>query len=219
MKHLALRKELIETARAINALGINRGTAGNLSVRVEGGLLVTPSGVPYEECTPEDVVEMDMEGCHSSARRPSTEWRFHRDVMIARPEVEAIVHTHSTFAAVLSCLGRSIPAFHYMVGIVGGKDIRCAPYATSGTPALSEAIIAALEDRRACLLAHHGMLCIGSTLKRALAMAVQVESLAEQYWRVLQLGEPRILDDAEMDVIIEIFKTYGRPTPALGDAD
>ncbi len=222
MKHSALRRDLVETARAINTLGINQGTSGNLSVRVEGGFLITPSGVPYDECGLEDIVEMDMEGCYSSVRLPSTEWRFHRDILAARPEVGAIIHTHSTFATTLACLHRDIPAFHYMVAVAGGKSIRCAPYATFGTQELSHAAVKALEGRRACLLANHGMVCIEDTLKRTLALAVEVETLAEQYWRALQVGEPFLLEDAEMDLILDRIKTYGqiRPiTPAKGDGD
>jgi L-fuculose-phosphate aldolase len=222
MKHAALRRELVETARSINTLGINQGTSGNLSVRVEGGFLITPSGLPYDECTVDDIVEMDMDGCYSSVRLPSTEWRFHRDIYARRPEVRAIVHTHSNFATTLACLRRNIPAFHYMVAVAGGKDIRCAPYATFGTQELSDAAVTALQDRRACLLANHGMVCVEDNLKRALALAVEVETLAEQYWRALQIGAPYLIDDAEMDLILERIKTYGRIrpiTPAAGDGD
>ena len=210
MRHQRRRREIIDTARRMNALGLNRGTSGNISARVDGGLLITPSGIPYEECRPGDIVEMGMDGTSDDGRQPSSEWRFHRDILAARPEVGAVVHAHSTFATTLACLGRGIPAFHYMIAVAGGRDIRCAPYATFGTQALSDAAVKALEGRRACLLANHGMIVVGQALKAALALAVEVEALAEQYWRVLQVGEPTLLDDAEMDVVVEKFKAYGR---------
>lgn len=220
MKYAALRREIVETARAINALGINQGTSGNLSIRVDGGFLITPSGVPYDECFPDDIVEVDMNGCYSSTHKPSTEWRIHRDILAARPEMNAVIHTHATFATTLACLHRDIPPFHYMVAVAGGKTIRCAPYATFGTQELSDHALTALEGRRACLLANHGMLCINDTLKRTLALAVELETLAEQYWRVLQIGEPFLIDDAEMDLILEKFKTYARAAvPASGDGE
>ena len=219
MKHSALRKEVIETARAINTLGINQGTLGNISARIETGLLVTPSGVPYEDCAPEDVVEMDAEGCYSSIRRPSSEWRFHRDILLSHPEVNAVIHTHSTFATTLACLGLTIPAFHYRIAVAGGIDIRCADYATPGSPAHSDYILKALEDRCACLVANHGMVCIGDTLKATLALAVEVETLAEQYWRALQIAEPTLLSETEIDAIRQSFKTYGQSKSGIGDAD
>src|SRR5437764_111745 len=150
--------------------------------------------------------------CRSrSAMAPKWEWRFHRDIYAVRIEVRAIVHAHSSFATTLACLGRGIPAFHYMVALAGGKDIRCAPYATFGTQALSDGALSALEGRRACLLANHGMIATGATLADALALAVEVEALAEQYWRALQIGEPRLLSEAEMAVVLEKFATYGQP--------
>ena len=142
---------------------------------------------------------------------PSSEWRFHRDIYRARPGVHAIVHTHSPFATTLACLDRAIPPFHYTVAAAGGRDIRCAPYATFGTQQLSDRVTAALEDRTACLLAHHGMIAVGDSLDAALALAIDVETLAEMYWRALQIGEPAQLSDAEMDVVIAKFATYGQP--------
>ncbi len=217
MRHQRRRREIIDTARKMNALGLNQGTSGNISVRVDAGLLITPSGVPYEECRPGDIVEMGMDGGTHSRRRPSSEWRFHRDIVAARPEVGAVIHAHSAFATTLACLGRGIPAFHYMIAVAGGKDIRCAPYATFGTQALSDAAVKALEGRRACLLANHGMIVVGPALKPALALAVEVETLAEQYWRALQVGEPTLLDDAEMDVVLEKFRTYGQNVSGQGE--
>ena len=217
MRHQRRRREIIDTARRMNALGLNRGTSGNVSARVDGGLLITPSGIPCAECRPGDIVEMGMDGTSDDRRRPSSEWRFHRDILAARPEVGAVVHAHSPFATTLACLGRGIPAFHYMVAVAGGRDIRCAPYATFGTQALSDAAVKALEGRRACLLANHGMIVVGPALKAALAVAVEVEALAEQYWRVLQVGGPTLLDDAEMDAVVEKFKAYGQNAGGQGE--
>jgi L-fuculose-phosphate aldolase len=211
MTELALREEIIATARAMNTRGINRGKSGNVSARVDEGFLVTPTGLGYEAMRTEDVVAMTLEGVARGTRSPSSEWRFHRDIYAARTEVRAIVHAHSSFATTLACLGRGIPAFHYMVAVAGGNDIRCAPYATFGTQALSDAALSALDGRRACLLANHGMIAVGATLADALALAVEVEALAEQYWRALQIGEPTLLSEAEMAVVLAKFRTYGHP--------
>ena len=211
MKALALRQQIIATALRMNELRINRGRSGNVSVRSGDGFLVTPSGLPYEETKPEDIAAVTLAGRATGPRAPSSEWRFHRDIYAARPDVAAIVHTHSTFATTLACLRNGIPAFHYMIAVAGGKDIRCADYATFGTQALSDHALAALEDRNACLLANHGMIAVGHSLADALALAVEVEALAEQYWRTLQIGTPGLLSDAEMDVVLEKFRTYGRP--------
>jgi L-fuculose-phosphate aldolase len=214
----ALREAIIATAREMNALGINRGKSGNVSARLVNdrfsGYLVTPTGLPYAETTIEDVVALPLAGDERDAigtRLPSSEWRFHRDIYRARPEVGAIVHTHAPFATTLACLDRDIPPFHYMVAVAGGHDVRCAPYATFGTQALSDHAVTALAGRRACLLAQHGMIATGGSLTQALALAVEVETLAEMYWRVLQIGEPTLLPDAEMRVVLEKFSAYGQP--------
>jgi L-fuculose-phosphate aldolase len=211
----ALREAVVATARAMNGLGINRGKSGNVSARLvrDGfdGFLVTPTGLPYEETGQDDIVPMTQDGNARGSRMPSSEWRFHRDIYRARPEVNAIVHAHAPFATSLACLHRGIPAFHYMVAVAGGRDIRCAPYATFGTQALSDHATAALEGRRACLLANHGMIAVGATLAAALALAVEVETLAEMYWRALQIGQPVVLSDAEMQIVIAKFRTYGQP--------
>jgi L-fuculose-phosphate aldolase len=209
MSELCLRQQIIATALRMNELRINRGRSGNVSARTGDGFLVTPSGLLYEETTPEDVAAVTLGGQASGPREPSTEWRFHRDIYAARRDVGAIVHTHSTFATTLACLGRDIPPFHYMVAVAGGKDIRCAGYATFGTQALSDCALAALEGRSACLLANHGMIAVGASLAAALALAVEVEALAEQYWRSLQIGTPNLLSDSEMDTVLEKFRTYG----------
>jgi L-fuculose-phosphate aldolase len=195
----------------MNARGLNRGKSGNVSARTEAGFLVTPTGLAYESMRAEDIVEMALDGTARGPRAPSSEWRFHRDIYAARAEVRAIVHAHSPFATTLACLGRGIPAFHYMIAVAGGSDIRCAPYATFGTQALSDHALRALEERKACLLANHGMIAVGPKLAEALALAVEVEALAEQYWRALQIGEPILLSEAEMRVVLEKFSTYGQP--------
>ncbi|MEO8346467.1 MAG: class II aldolase/adducin family protein [Betaproteobacteria bacterium] len=213
-----LREAVIATAIAMNAADINRGKAGNVSARWRhqdfDGFLITPTGVPYHQTASDQIVAMTLTGEAHGALLPSSEWRFHRDIYLARPDVEAIVHTHASFATSLACLHRGIPPFHYMVAVAGGNDIRCAPYATFGTQELSDLAVAALTGRRACLLANHGMITVGASLEQALALAVEVESLAEMFWRVLQVGEPVLLPESEMDVVLEKFRTYGQAQPA-----
>jgi len=214
MNQAELRRALIDTAIAAQREGLNRGASGNLSVRCGNGFLITPSGMSATEQTADDVVWMDMDGNAQGKRKPSSEWRFHRDLYVARPEFGAVLHAHSTFATTLACLGRDIPPFHYMIAAAGGKTIRCAPYATFGTQALSDHALAAMQGRKACLLANHGMLAADSSLERALALAVEVETLCEQYCRALQIGEPVILPDSEMDIVLEKFKSYGQRASA-----
>lgn len=209
MIDLALRERIVATARRMNALGINQGASGNVSARVEGGFLVTPSGIPYDGLEPGDIVHVGMGGHATGHREPSSEWRFHRDIYATRPEAGAIVHTHSTFATTLACLGRAIPAFHYEVAFAGGSDIRCAPYRTFGTQELSDAAVAALEGRRACLLAHHGAIAFGADLDDALRLADKVEAMARLYWQAIQVAEPTVLDEAEMARVLERFRHYG----------
>ncbi|MBK1663718.1 class II aldolase [Rhodospirillum rubrum] len=206
---IALRHGLIDAARQLTTLGLNKGTAGNLSVRAEDGLLITPSGLQAADLRPHDIVFIDGEGEWRGPRKPSSEWRFHHDIMAERPDVGAVVHTHAPFSTVLACLGRPIPAFHYMVAMAGGSDIRIGAYATFGTAELSRHALAAMEGRKACLLAHHGMIATGPTLKAAIKLAVEVEELAEQYWRCLQIAEPEVLPADEMERVLEKFKTYG----------
>lgn len=208
----ALRNEIIETCCQMNALGINQGTSGNVSLRVPGGMLISPSGRPYDALQPEDIVFLDEEGrAPEGQRKPSSEWRLHRDILAARPEAHAVVHVHAPSAAALSCLRRSIPAFHYMVAVAGGDSIRCAAYATFGTAALAENTLAALEGRSACLLANHGLVALGASTAKALALAVEVEALADQYRRALQIGEPVILPPEEMQRVLLAFEDYRRP--------
>jgi L-fuculose-phosphate aldolase len=210
----ALRVEIIATARRMNELRINQGKSGNLSCRIADGFLITPTGVDYAELAPDAIVPMRFDGSWAGAWRPSSEWRFHRDILHDRPEINAVLHAHSAFATTLACLGRDIPAFHYMIAVAGGDTIRCAPYATFGTEELSRHAVAALADRKACLLAQHGMIALGASLAEALRLAVEVETLAEMYWRAVQIGEPHILDSDEMARVLAKFKTYGQPSPA-----
>ncbi len=205
-----MRAQLLATAKKLTELDLNRGTAGNVSVRDGDGFLVTPSGIPSETLTPQDMVRMDFDGNHPGTRPPSSEWRFHRDILAARPEVGAVIHTHSMFATTLACMRRDIPPFHYMIALAGGDSIRCAHYALFGTQALSDAALEALQDRRACLLANHGMIAVGRDLGHALAVTLEVETLSEQYWRTLQAGGPTLLSTREMAEAIEQFKGYGQ---------
>jgi L-fuculose-phosphate aldolase len=209
---LLLRKQIISTALAMNAHGINRGTSGNVSARWETGFLITPSGLPYQDTRPSDLVFVDAAGKPAGSRLPSSEWRFHYDIYRNRSDATAVVHTHSSFATTLACLGKAVPAFHYMIAVAGGNNIRCAPYATFGTQQLSNNALKALKDRKACLLANHGVIAIGPGLDKALALAVEVESLCEQYLRALQIGKPNILSAQEMRVVLGKFATYGQST-------
>jgi len=207
----ALRRSVVETARAMSAAGLSPGRSGNVSARVADGMLITPSGLAYDAMKPADIVHVAADGSVAPGqRRPSTEWHLHLAVYAARPDVNALVHAHSLHATVLACAGRPIPAFHYMVAVAGGADIPLVPYATFGTPELAGLVAAALARRNACLLAHHGQVAAGATLGAALNLAREMEVLAEQYAKVLQLGQARILDDAEMTVVLEKFKSYGR---------
>jgi len=208
-RELALRGEVIAAALEMNRLDLNRGKAGNVSARHQDGFLITPSALPYDETTPDDLIFMTLGGEAHGARTPSSEWRFHRDLYRARDDVGAVVHTHPPFATALACHGRGIPPFHYMVAIAGGRDIRCAPYATFGTQELSTLALGAMEGRNACLLAHLGLITVGAALKPALALSVEVETLAKMYLRALQLGDPPILPDDEMERVIARFADYG----------
>jgi L-fuculose-phosphate aldolase len=214
VSELELRGAVIATALAMNDAGINRGKSGNVSARLQSGgfdgFLVTPSALPYAQTTPADIVAVSLGGEAHGPRPPSSEWRFHRDIYTHREDAQAVVHAHSPFATSLACLRRGIPAFHYMVAVAGGNDIRCAPYATFGTQALSDNVVAALAGRTACLMANHGLVAIGSSLDAALALAVEVETLAQMYWSALQAGEPVLLSDTEMEVVLAKFASYGR---------
>jgi L-fuculose-phosphate aldolase len=209
-----LSEQLLKISQQLVALGLNKGTSGNASVRCQDngqtGFLVTPSGVPVEEMTAESMVNMQFDGGFVEGKKPSSEWRFHRDILQSRTDVNAIVHTHSMFATTMACFHKDIPPFHYMIAVVGGDTIRCAPYALFGSQALSDLALTALSDRKACLLANHGMIALGKDLDDALAVTVEVENLCEQYWRALQLGEPHLLSGAEMRDVFQQFKGYGK---------
>jgi L-fuculose-phosphate aldolase len=211
MRHIPLRRAVIDTARRMNDSGINQGTSGNVSVRVDDALLITPTGMSYDELGLEDLVEMKLDGrVPGGQREPSSEWRFHLDLYVSRADAGAIVHTHPPYGTTLSMLRVGIPAVHYMIAVAGGADVRCAPYATFGTPELSRHVVEAMRDRKACLLANHGMVALGKDLGEAFKVAREIETIAGQYWRALQVGEPVVLDDAEMERVIEKFRTYGQ---------
>jgi L-fuculose-phosphate aldolase len=204
------RQSIIDACLRMNAIGINQGTSGNISLRHDAGMLITPTSLPYEEMTPEQIVLMDFDGGFAPAQKPSSEWRFHLDILKARPEVNAVVHAHPPDATTLAIMGRAIPPVHYMIAAAGGDTIRCAPYATFGTEQLSRHAVSALEGRLACLLAHHGMIAIGPSLARAMWLAVEVEALARQYHGCLQIGTPPLLSRAEIDNVRERMKGYGQ---------
>ncbi|WP_018994962.1 MULTISPECIES: L-fuculose-phosphate aldolase [unclassified Thioalkalivibrio] len=206
---LALRQAIIDTALETNRRGLNQGTSGNVSARLGDGMLITPSGVPYEALRPEDLVSVDAQGRWPDHQKPSSEWHFHRAILKARPELNAVVHVHSIYASVVAIQGRDIPALHYMVAAAGGNSIRCAPYATFGTEQLSGNAVEALHDRLACLLANHGMIATGPDLARALWLTQEVELLAQQYVLSLQIGGPQLLGDDEMARVLEKFRDYG----------
>jgi L-fuculose-phosphate aldolase len=205
------RAEIIEVTLALDAAGMVPNKSGNVSCRSAGGFAITPAGMPYCELQPADIVQLPLEGepCATSLR-PSSEWRMHAAIYRARPDVAAIVHTHSPNATALACAGRGIPAFHYMIALAGG-EVRCTPYATFGTAELAESAVRGLEGRRACLLGNHGVMAAGTTLQRALAVAVEVENMAGEYLSLLAAGlQPNLLDEAEIRNVIDRFADYGR---------
>lgn len=206
-----LRASLVSISQQLVTKGLNKGTAGNVSVRCEGGFLVTPSGVSPDDLTAQSIVKMQFDGSHEPDEKPSSEWHFHCDILQSRPEINAIIHTHSMFATTVACLHKDIPPFHYMIAMVGGDTIRCAPYALFGTQVLSDHALEALKERKACLLANHGMIAMGEDLDEALAVTEEVENLCEHYWRLLQVTpEPPLLSEAEMREVFQQFKGYGR---------
>lgn len=204
------RDDLIATARAMQPAGLNKGTSGNVSLRHGDGFYITPTGMPYNRLVADDIPFMALDGSHVGARKPSSEWRFHRDLYAARPEVGAVLHAHSPFAVSLACLRRDIPPFHYMIARFGGDTVRCADYALFGSQALSDAALLAMLDRKACLLANHGLLVAGRDLDEALALAIELEELCEQYWRACQLGAPVLLSVTEMAEVLVKFSGYGQ---------
>jgi L-fuculose-phosphate aldolase len=210
---LALRQAIVDQCRRMNAIGLNQGTSGNISARFGERLLITPSAVPYDEMTPAMIAMMpisgEIDGAWEGPLKPSSEWRFHLDLARARPDVGAIVHTHAIHCTTLAIARRPIPAVHYMIAAFGGTDIRCADYATFGTKALSDAVLRAMEGRNACLMANHGMIAAGADLDRAMWLAVELETLARQYFNTLQIGGPVLLSEAEIADAAKSFGSYG----------
>ena len=219
LKHLELRKQVIEICLAMNEEGINQGTSGNVSVRVPEGFLITASGVPYKKMKPHHIVTMDLEGGYVGDYLPSTEWRMHMDIFKARPEAGAIVHVHSTYATAMACLHRHVPAFHYMIGVTGGTSLRVSDYAEFGTQELSDTMLEAMKDRTACLLANHGQICFSNNLDKALWLAGEVEALCHMYWAATVAGTPVVLAEDKMVSVLKRFKTYGRQPDALKSED
>jgi L-fuculose-phosphate aldolase len=220
-RQLALRREIIATCRQLNALGLNQGTSGNVSVRAgpapADGFLLTPTSLDYATMQPADLVHIRADGTCAGRRRPSSELPFHAAIMAARPDVRAIIHTHSTHATAVSCLRRGLPAIHYLVALFGGADIRCARYATFGTDALSASLVRALAGRRAALLANHGLVVVGDSLAHALSLTVEAEQLARLYLATLATGvRPAVLGAAEMKRVAAKFRDYGYgPVPPV----
>lgn len=209
---LTLREGVVATCRELTRRGLTHGTSGNVSVRRdERSFFISPTGSIYEELEAADIPMMHLDGRWFGRRRPSSEWRFHRDLLRARGDVGAIVHTHSRYATALACTGRGIPAFHYMVAVTGDIEIRCAPYHTFGSQELSDAALAAIGGGNACLLTNHGVITLGVDLAAALTLAGEVENLAAQYCAAVAVGNVRILDAVEMQRVVEKFRTYGKP--------
>jgi L-fuculose-phosphate aldolase len=203
------RQSIIDACREMNRSGINQGTSGNISLRHQDGMLITPTSTPYDTMQAEQIVFMKLDRAPEAGQRPSSEWRFHRDILSARPEVNAVVHAHPPFATMLAIMGLEIPPVHYMIACAGGDTIRCAPYATFGTEELSRHAVTALENRSACLLAHHGMIAVGPSLAKAMWLAVEVETLARQYHGCLQIGTPPLLSKAEIENVRARMAGYG----------
>ncbi len=203
------RQSICDACREMNRLGINQGTSGNISLRHKDGMLITPTSTPYDTMSAEDIVFMKLDGAMDAKHRPSSEWRFHRDILKSRPDVNAVVHAHPPYATIIAIMGRDIPPVHYMVACAGGENIRCAPYATFGTEELSRRAVTALQGRSACLLAHHGMIAVGPSLAKAMWLAVEVETLARQYHGCLQIGTPPLLSKAEIEKVRARMAGYG----------
>lgn len=213
---MRLREQLVSTAKQMSALGLTPGMSGNVSVRSPVGMIITPSGMPYPELVADDTVEMKLDGTvRPGQRTPSTEWQLHRDILGARPDVQAIVHTHSLFCTTMSTLRRPIPAIHYMVVLSGSDEIPCAEYATFGSAQLAINAVTALRGGDACLLANHGMVALGRSLASALRLAAEVETLAAQYWHAAQIGTPYVLDRDELVAVRDRFAEYGQARPRV----
>ncbi len=210
MERTRLSREIIETCLEMTRLGLNQGTAGNVSTRFENGMLITPSGIPYERMTENMIVYVDGNGKYEEDKIPSSEWRFHMAAYQSRPDANAVVHNHAVHCTAVSILNRPLPAIHYMIAAAGGNSIPCAPYATFGTRELSEHVALALKNRKAILLQHHGLIACEANLEKALWLAHEVEVLAQLYLATLAITDPvPVLSDEEIAVVLEKFKTYG----------
>ncbi len=205
-----LREKIVAACKQLETSGLNRGTSGNVSCREADHFLITPSGVPVDEITPSRIVALNFDGKVIGIGKPSSEWQFHADILRERSEINAVVHTHAPYATALACLREDLPAFHYMIAIAGGDSVRCASYALFGTDTLSQYAVEALRDRKACLLANHGMITLGRDLDEAMAISIELESLCQQYLIARQVGSPTLLSETEMKAVIERFKSYGR---------
>ena len=210
MTEAELRSTVVAAVQRLDTLGMNRGSTGNVSARHGKGMLITPTGMGADGLTPQDLVWLGFDGSMQGDWQPSSEWHFHQAAYLARPELNAVVHTHSTHAAALACLRRPLPAFHYMVAVAGGDSVPLVPYFTFGTEALSEAVALALQGRDACLLANHGLVAAGNTVAQAMKVVLEIESLCEVYLQALAVGEPVLLGADEMAVVIDKFRSYGR---------
>ena len=210
--------EALAALHRLDALGLNRGSTGNLSLRAGAGMWITPTGMGVDEIGADDFVWLGWDGARRGRWLPSSEWPFHAAIYLARPELGAIVHTHSTHAVALACLERALPPFHYMVAVAGGADVPCVPYHLFGTEALSRSVASAFAGRDACLMAHHGLVAGGTTLARAMRVAIEIEALCEAYLKALAIAEPPRLDAAQMAEVIEKFRHYGQPARATAQA-
>jgi L-fuculose-phosphate aldolase len=213
-----LRQSLVQTCREMQAKGLTKGTSGNISVRSGEGFLISPTGIPYQDMQPDQVVRVRWDGSFDGPVLPSSEWRFHAGILKSRDDLNAVVHNHSQNATAVSILGRAIPPIHYMIAVAGGEDIRCAPYATFGTQALADLAVTALAGRRACLLAHHGMIAAHSSLAAALKLAEWVEELAALYLKCLAVGEPPVLNADQIAEVLARFRSYGQQRPPKDQA-
>ena len=207
-----VRQSIIDHCRKMNALGINQGTSGNISARYEDRMLITPSAAPYDEMTPDMIASLPLEGEYGAwdgPRKPSTEWRFHLDILKTRPEIQAVIHTHAIYSTILAIAHKPIPACHYMIAAFGGDDVRVCDYARYGTKELSDNILKAMEGRTACLMANHGMLVTGASLEKAMWAAVELETIAKQYYHALLIGGPAVLPAEEIAGVRKGFASYG----------
>ena len=214
MTEAELRSTVVAAVQRLDTLGMNRGSTGNVSARHGKGMLITPTGMGADGLRPQDLVWLGFDGSMQGDWQPSSEWHFHQAAYLARPELNAVVHTHSTHATALACLRRPLPAFHYMVAVAGGDSVPLVPYFTFGTEALSEAVALALQGRDACLLANHGLVAVGTTVAQAMKVVQEIESLCEVYLKALAVGEPVLLGATEMAVVIDKFGSYGRTARA-----